>query len=169
MSGQLRLDIQTGATFSECRTYRYALWRRWSEGPAMLWIMLNPSTADETRNDPTVERCQRRAEQAAYGAVWVANIFALRSTDPAALYRHRDPVGPENNDHIGALARDAGLVVCGWGNHGTHMARGADVMTRLQAAGHEPHCLRMTGKRQPGHPLYIGYDVEPKPITELIE
>lgn len=165
MTAQLRLDIEAGAEFSACRTWRYSLWRRWGAGPAMLWVLLNPSTADEHVNDPTVERCQRRAESGGYGAVWVANIFALRSTDPAKLYRHDDPVGPDNDRHIIALADEADLVVCGWGAHGALQDRGSHVLRLLHDRNTEPHCLRMTGAGQPGHPLYIGYDVEPKPIT----
>ena len=99
----------SGATFSPCRRYRYTLWRQWDERPPATFIMLNPSTADETANDPTVERCQRRAQAMGYGGVRVANIFALRSTDPRALYTAEDPVGPENDHALLTLARQPAL------------------------------------------------------------
>ena len=74
---------QSGASFSPCGTYRYTLWRRWSFVPPATFVLLNPSTADATRNDPTVERCERRARELGCGGIRVANLFALRSTDPA--------------------------------------------------------------------------------------
>jgi hypothetical protein len=146
---------QSGAEFSPCRLYRYTLWRRWAEGPTMLWLMLNPSTADETKNDPTVERCQRRAVAGEYGAVEVCNIFAYRSTDPRALRQVADPVGPENDAKILERAKRAACVVCGWGSHGGK--RGFEVAERLVANGIHLHCLGLTGQGQPKHPLYVPY------------
>jgi hypothetical protein len=159
------LPATTGAEFSPCRRYRYTLWRRWSSGPALLFLMLNPSTADETANDPTVERCQRRAMAAGYGCLFVANIFALRSTDPAGLRAVDDPVGPKNDVAILALAHASDQVICGWGNHGRLHGRGRQVLAMLREHGIEPHCLRVTGAGEPGHPLYIGYDVQPVPMS----
>ena len=76
----------SGAVFSECKRYRYSLWRVWNPDlPVCMFLMLNPSTADETTNDPTVERCQRRAVQMGYGGLHVGNIFAWRSTDPTGI------------------------------------------------------------------------------------
>lgn len=164
----MTLFADTGAEFSPCGQYRYRLWRRWGDGPTALWLMLNPSTADDAVNDATVERCQRRAQLAGYGRLLVANIFALRSTDPAALYAHPDPVGPDNDRAIARMVREADLIICGWGNHGAHLERGQQVMASLRKFGHELHALKMTGQDQPGHPLYIGYNVRPRPIAELI-
>lgn len=162
---QVRGDV--GAIFSPCGQYRYLLWRRWGDGPKMLWIMLNPSTANETDNDPTVERCQRRAVAMGYGAVYVANIFALRSTDPKALRQVDDPVGPDNDEAIQLQANQAEIVVCGWGNHGTLNGRGQRVMQMIREIGVEPHALRVTGAGQPGHPLYVSYGIRPSPLHEL--
>lgn len=165
MIGDLLTD--TGATFSPCRTWRYDLWRIWASGPTILWLMLNPSTADEVSNDPTVERCERRSMAMGAGGYRVCNIFALRSTDPKGLYEADDPVGPDNDYTILARAREADRVICGWGNHGQLHGRGRQVLETLSAHGIEPYCLRLTGAREPGHPLYIGYSVEPRPIAEL--
>lgn len=154
--------MNTGATFSACRKYRYTLWRIWDENaPPAMFLMLNPSTADETHNDPTVERCQRRAEMLGYGGMMVCNIFALRSTDPKALYLSDDPIGPENDAAIREGAGIASLIICGWGAHGKYLGRGRAVHAMLTGRGYKPHCLRLTKDGQPGHPLYIGYDVQP--------
>lgn len=117
----------SGARFSPCRRYRYLLWRGWdATKPSATFVMLNPSTADEVDNDPTVERCQQRAIQMGYGGLRVANIFAFRSPDPRALYREAEPVGDENDAAIIQAAQGAGIVVCAWGTHGMHLGRGGD-------------------------------------------
>lgn len=158
------LLTDTGATFSPCRSYRYRLWRFWDQRPYLAFVMLNPSTADETANDPTIERCQRRAVAGGYGGLAVVNIFALRSTDPKALYRHADPVGPWNDAAILDVARQAGLLICAWGAHGKLHGRGARVLAMLRESGVEPHALRIGKGGQPGHPLYLPYALEPVPI-----
>jgi hypothetical protein len=151
---RLSLDGACGARFSPCETYRYLLWREWSQGPRALFIMLNPSTATETVDDPTIRRCIGFARSWGLGGVEVANIFALRSTDPRALYRHADPVGPANDDAIAEAAKRAAIVVCAWGNHGRLGNRGNVVLGLLLAVDVQPWCLRMTKQRQPEHPLY---------------
>jgi hypothetical protein len=158
--------IISGAEFSPCRTWRYMLYRRWDDTKGKcVFIMLNPSTADEVKNDPTVERCQRRAMAWGYGSLYVGNIFALRSTDPSALYTHSDPIGPDNNMWLESMASNASMLVFGWGNHGLLNDRGDSVMRML--GNRNPHALRMTGMGQPAHPLYIGYRVLPNPIRLL--
>ena len=151
--------MESGAIFSECNQYRYSLTRRWADGPTQAWIMLNPSTADALANDPTVERCQRRATSYGFGALEVVNIFALRSTDPKVLYGHADPVGPENNDYILAAAERSAQIVCGWGTHGALRYRGIEVAKILTEF--DLNVLALTKTGQPRHPLYIGYDVRP--------
>lgn len=158
-----------GAIFSPCGRYRYALHRLWDDSkPLLMFLMLNPSTANETENDPTVERCQRRAIDMGYGGLLVGNAFALRSTDPAALYDAEDPVGPGNDEAIMFAARMAveskGMVICGWGTHASYRGRGAQVLRMLLDAGIQPHALRVNKDGSPGHPLYIGYGVGPKPM-----
>lgn len=158
----------SGAIFSPCRTWRYVLYRKFNESnPLAVYCMLNPSTADERVNDPTVERCCRRAIMLGFGSVIVLNIFALRSTDPSVLYRHADPVGPENDQHISEVAhlvsqRPGSMFICAWGHHGRHMNRGAAVFELIQHHGIEPKCLGVTHDGYPRHPLYVSYSVQPE-------
>lgn len=153
----------SGARFSPCGRYRYALWRVWDERlPVATFVMLNPSTADEATNDPTVERCQRRAAALGCGGLRVANIFALRSTDPSVLYESGDPIGPGNDAAIAEAVRDAGIVVCAWGTHGGLRDRGDAVRVLLLSLGITPLCLGTNADGSPKHPLYVGYDVQPQ-------
>lgn len=151
----------SGAIFSACRRYRYRLWREWGDEPPAVFIMLNPSTADEVDNDPTVERCERRARAMGYGGLRVANIFALRSTDPQALYTAADPVGPDNDAGILESVKGAGIVVCAWGGHGNLNGRGEQVLAMLKQADITHHYLVLNKDGTPKHPLYVGYDVLP--------
>jgi hypothetical protein len=152
----------SGATFSEDRLYRYSLWRIWDEHkPRILFLMLNPSTADETTNDPTVERCQRRAVKWGFGGLYVGNIFAFRSTDPRALYKCVDPIGRNNDYTIGAMIVASELVVCGWGEHGAYLSRGLQVRIVIAQHGKTPFALKVNKSGQPAHPLYIPYSAEP--------
>lgn len=157
----MNLFCESGAVFSPCKAYRYRLWRKWGDQPPAVFVMLNPSTADEIKNDPTVERCERRARAMGFGGLRVANIFALRSTDPAALYQHADPVGPDNDAAIIESVAGAGIVVCAWGGHGNLNDRGAAVLALLRGAGVVPHFLKLNSDGTPKHPLYVAYNVLP--------
>ena len=150
----------SGAKFSDCKKYRYLLWRVWDEAkPSAVFLMLNPSTADEIYNDPTVGRCQRRVHALGYGTLRVVNIFAYRSTDPAPLYEQEDPVGPQNDASILQATKDAGIVICGWGANGSLMDRGQTVLKLLQDHGITPHYLELNKDGSPRHPLYTAYSV----------
>lgn len=158
--------IESGAEFSECKQYRYALWRVWkieeNTHPRMLcFLMLNPSTADETKNDPTVARCQKRAQAWGFDGLFVANIFAYRSTAPAALYSLKDPVGPANDRYILNIASMSGQIICGWGKHGDLHSRGRQVCQNLRKAGYLPYALAINKDGSPKHPLYVGYKNQP--------
>lgn len=155
-------DAVSEAVYSDCEAYRYLLTRTWGRGPKALFVMLNPSTATEVQNDPTVERCERRARVLGFGAFRVTNIFAFRATDPLDMRAALDPVGPGND----AANRDslpwADLVVCAWGNHGLHLNRGAAVEALLRQSGARLVHLGLTQANQPRHPLYVGYAVTPQ-------
>ena len=122
------------------------------------FLLLNPSTADEATNDPTSERCERRARRWGFGGLIVTNLFALCATDPAGLRRVADPIGPENDAAILEAARGAGLVLCGWGNHGAYLDRASAVRALLAGLGVAPYGLALTRLGEPAHPLYLGYD-----------
>jgi len=117
--------------------------------------MLNPSTADEVKLDPSCTRARNYAEQWRYGALIVTNLFGWRATDPDEMKAARDPVGRGNDAAILQAARGAQLVVCAWGNHGQHLGRSQLVLGRLRRAGVELHLLRMNGCGEPAHPLYL--------------
>ena len=156
------LFTKTGAVFSPCKTYRYRRWRTWDASrKPIVFLMLNPSIADENQNDPTVERCQRRAMSMGFGGLQVVNIFGLVSTDPQGLYTCDDPVGPENNEAILEAVKDAGMVVCAWGTHGEHVNRAREVVELLKSAGVSPQCLGQNADGSPKHPLYVSYAVSP--------
>ena len=159
----------SGAEFSPCRTWRYRLWRIWDAAkPAVLFIGINPSTADETINDPTVTRCMRYAEVWGYGSVLVCNLFAFRSTRPQNLWTASDPIGPANDAAIIKAATQVleslqpGRIVCAWGNHGAYLDRSTDVLVMLEKHLIPVHCLAVTRGKEPAHPLYLRADLMPQ-------
>ncbi len=141
------------AIYSPCLRYRYALTRTWdATGRRLLYVMLNPSTATEAANDPTIERCERRARALGYGAFRVANLFALRETDPALLRRAARPVGPANDAQIAEAANWSDAVLCAWGIHGAHRSRGQAVAAILNASGKPLLTLGLVEGRPPEAP-----------------
>lgn len=154
-TGDLYMPAFQPASFSPCRTWRYRLERRWDDGPLCGFILLNPSTADETKDDPTIRRCIGFAKSWGFGGLVLGNIFALRSTDPKALYGHHDPVGAENDGYLARLTAEARTIVCGWGVHGAHQERGVAVLNLLRGRCAAPMALKVTSGGHPGHPLYI--------------
>jgi hypothetical protein len=148
------LTEASGARFSEDKAYRYLLWRTWDlDKPLINWLMLNPSTADELRDDPTVHRCRLWAWHWGYGGIVVTNIHAYRSTDPRKLWKVDDPTGPENDSHIAMAARASGCVVCAWGVHGEKRDRSKAVRELLRDV--PLYALKITNGGEPMHPLYV--------------
>jgi hypothetical protein len=157
-------DAESVAVYSDCERYRYELTRIWEgTGPRAAFVMLNPSTATEVQNDPTVERCERRARVLGFGGFRVTNIFAWRDTDPRLMRAAGDPVGSGNDAAIVAAALWADLVICAWGTHGAHLQRGPQVEALLRATGRPLTCLGLTREGYPRHPLYVGYARQPEP------
>ena len=157
-------DADSVALYSPCLRYRYALTRVWDAGGRrVLFVMLNPSTATEVQNDPTVERCERRARALGFGAFRVCNIFAFRATDPGVMRAEPDPVGPANDAAIGEGAGWADTVICAWGTHGAHLGRGPAVERLLRTSGRPLFHLGLSQAGHPKHPLYIGYAQPPLP------
>jgi hypothetical protein len=155
-------DAASVAIYSDCEKYRYALTRVWDEAaPRVTFIMLNPSTATEVQNDPTVERCERRARTLGFGGFRVTNIFAWRDTDPKKMRAAKDPVGPLNDATIREASLWADTVICAWGTHGAYMERGAKVLAQLE--GTPLFHLGLSKAGHPKHPLYIAYSEQPRP------
>jgi hypothetical protein len=160
-----KADAASEAVYAPCLHYRYLLTREWDAcAGRALFVMLNPSTATEVQNDPTVERCERRARRLGFGAFRVVNIFAFRATDPRVMRAERDPVGPGNDAAIldSVTQWQPDRVICAWGAHGAHLGRGQVVADLLRATGVQLWCLGQTAGGEPKHPLYIGYDQQPK-------
>jgi hypothetical protein len=150
--------VKKDAAFSPCRRYRYALWRTWNKNkPGVLFIGLNPSTADETNDDPTLKRCISYAKAWGYGSVCIANLFAYRATKPKDLLARKRVIGKDNNHWLIKLASEADLVVAAWGNHGQYQHRASQVKAMLRPL----HFLKLTQQDQPSHPLYLKADLTP--------
>ena len=156
-------DAPSVAVYSDCERYRYLLTRTWDPtGRKALFIMLNPSTATEVQNDPTVARCERRARTLGFGAFRVTNIFAWRATDPRDMRAAGDPIGPENDAAILQSCRWADQVICAWGTHGAHLDRGTAVEALLRATKLPLFHLGLSKAGYPKHPLYIAYSEQPR-------
>ncbi len=152
----------TDAKFSDCRKYRFALWRNWDESkPYAMFIGLNPSTADEIKNDPTISRCINYAKSWDYGGLCMTNLFAFRATEPTDMMAAIDPIGVGNDEWLVKLAGNAGIVVAAWGNNGNYLNRSKQVVELLQNL----HCLKMNKSGEPTHPLYQKSNLQPVPIN----
>ena len=154
-----RFERAKGAVLSRDRRYRYALWRRWEPArPWVLFIGLNPSTADASRDDPTIRRCIGFARDWHAGGVLVGNLFAWRSTDPAGLREADDPLGPANRRWLARLSGAADRVVACWGNPGNASRQARWVTSRI--AGLE--ALAVNRRGAPRHPLYVPKGTRPR-------
>lgn len=163
--------LESSAEFTPDRKHRYTLTRRWDAGPTCNFIMLNPSTADEIKEDPTIRRCIDFAGREKCGSLIVTNIYAWRSTNPAVLWREPNPIGFENDKWLLEIATSCELVICAWGSHGSKPAplhqvpRGDQVKAMLRKAGVKLWCLGLNADGTPEHPLYIAKD---RPLREFV-
>lgn len=162
--------IQRWATFTDDRLHRHTLGRRWAPGPYVLFIGLNPSTADEEHDDPTVRRCIGFARAWGYGAVVICNLFSLRATDPRQL-EHGNAISSWNRAILYGRAVEAAMVVAAWGankvahQYVAHGGLGAAGLGKLALSW---YCLGRTRAGDPRHPLYVRADTEPEPwLTDL--
>lgn len=143
------------AILSACGFYRYELRRVWDANkPALVWVMLNPSKADGTKDDPTIRVCVGRAKLLGYGGVLIVNLYAWRSTDPRGLLTAADPVGPLNDSYITRATSDQ-TVVCAWGTHGG--GRADVVKNNMRVLGAQLHYIDLTKDGHPCHPLRKSY------------
>jgi hypothetical protein len=156
-------DAPSSAVYSDCERYRYRLTRQWdAKGTRVGFVMLNPSTATEVQNDPTIERCEQRARRLGYGGFVITNIFAWRATDPKDMRRAADPIGPENDSALREAVEWADDVIAAWGAHGVHQGRGAQVAQLLHAEAANLFHLGLTKAGEPRHPLYLPYALKPQ-------
>ncbi|MBX3452747.1 MAG: DUF1643 domain-containing protein [Planctomycetaceae bacterium] len=147
--------MRRSARFSTCTEYRYSLSRIWNPSlPRVLFIGLNPSTADDKCDDPTVRRCIGFARSWGFGELILVNLFAYRTTDPSGLTEVNDPIGPENDHWIAVEQSRADRVVAAWGNHGILVGRDKAVLECLDRV----YCLGVTKTGCPRHPLYLSAD-----------
>jgi hypothetical protein len=145
------------ATISDCRKYRYSLSRTWDDKKnTVLFIALNPSTADKKNDDPTIRKCINYANKWGYGSLLVANLFAYRTTKPTKLRYVKNPVGNDNDQHIMDLSKNAGLIVAAWGNEGSLFSRDKEIIRLIPNL----MCLKINKSGQPAHPLYQKNDIE---------
>lgn len=148
------------ASFSPDRAHRYALTRAWGHGPQVTFVLLNPSTADESSDDPTIRRCIRFARDWGYAGLELVNLYAFRATKPKDLWKAVDPIGPENDLHLAEAARRSEILVAAWGSN----AKQARVDEVLSLPGFDNlTCLHVTKRGHPGHPLYLRSELQPRP------
>ena len=144
--------IYKNATFSSCRTYRYSLSRVWDKKKKyVLFIGLNPSTANEEADDPTIRRCVNYAKDWGYGGFMMVNLFAYRTTLPSNLKKVKYPVGSKNDKYIVILSKKADITVAAWGNNGNLYSREKHVLHLVPSL----MCLKINKSGQPAHPLYL--------------
>ena len=156
-------EIVRDALFSRDRKYRYLLTREWSpmfpgQAGRMLFIMLNPSSADSLVDDPTIRKCMGFARRAECTSIEVVNLFAYVPTDPRALKHTDDPIGPENDRHILEAVKRAKIVYAAWGAQPIAESRGVDVWLMLAKNQFTPRCFGRTASLQPRHPLMVPYN-----------
>lgn len=158
-------DMQRGAKLSRCGQYRYQLTRRWADGNAAIFLMLNPSTADAEQDDPTIRRCIGYARHWGYGGLMVFNLYAYRTAKPADLFKAADPVGPDNDAWLRAMADVAvdehAPIVAAWGVN-ARRERVAE-LCRMRGMAQQLRALDTTKDGHPRHPLYLLAGLTPRP------
>lgn len=152
-------DVQGHAVIDASGSYRYRLTRQWAAGPLLPFVMLNPSTADALADDPTIRRCIGFARREGAAGILVANLYALRATDPAVMLHDPDPVGPENDEHLRELqamaAWDGSPIIAAWGVNAE--PERVEAARAILSRG-DLRCLGVTKAGAPRHPLYVRGD-----------
>lgn len=153
--------VSQNARFSRCRTYRYSLSRGWEGGNGqVLFVGLNPSTADHRKDDPTIRRCVGFAKSWGYAGMEIVNLFAFRATYPSDLKKAPDPIGPRNDHWIRQAIAESELVIACWGVDGNFLGRDAEFLQKQSKL----HCIKWNSSATPAHPLYLPKDLQPIPI-----
>ena len=150
------------AIISACGKYRYLLQRSWDyKLQAVCFVMLNPSTADATLDDPTIRRCLGFAKALGFGQLEVVNLFGWRATDPKELKSAVNPIDTENDEQLLNSAKVCNMTICAWGVNGTFLQRDKSVLGMLRKNGITPHALRLSKDGHPAHPLYLPANLQP--------
>jgi|GEM_PF-421593 len=155
--------MNKGAILSEDKKYRYQLWRVWnSQLPKIAIVGLNPSTADDKLDDPTIIRCIEFAKSWGYGGFYMVNLFAFRATNPNELNDQTDPIGQDNDKHLIEIFSRVEKVICAWGNGGIFKERNKEVLKLIE----KPYCLQKNANGEPSHPLYLKKSLIPVLLSE---
>lgn len=150
--------INSDAIFSENRTHRYVLIREWNlNQPSLMIISLNPSTADEELDCPTIKRCIGFAKRWGFGKLFVTNLFSFRTPSPKDLFNSKDPIGDKNDYWLKKLSEKADKIVLAYGNHGKFKDRHNEILKMIN----NPHCIKKSKTGMPMHPLYLKYTKKP--------
>lgn len=153
------------AVISTDGKFRYRLSRHFGVGPSLLFVMLNPSTADASVDDATIRRCYGFASRGGFGGFEVVNLYAYRATKPSDLRRAGYPVGPDNDQHITDAVHDASAVCVAWGANVAGLSRPDVVIPMLRDLNVDIKCLRITRSGYPQHPLMLPSDCTLQPFT----
>jgi hypothetical protein len=157
-------SIEKGAIISECKRYRYQLWRIWDRTqPKVLFIMLNPSTANAEKDDPTIKRCISFAKSWGYGGLYVGNLFAYRSTDPKGLLVAEDIGGTDGLNHWIQMSNLSESVICAWGNSSL-IQKLKPRLELLKTLDKPLFCIQTSKDGTPKHPLYLKMKQKPIPF-----
>tara|TARA_B100000214_G_scaffold360554_1_gene323069 strand:+ start:46 stop:567 length:522 start_codon:yes stop_codon:yes gene_type:complete len=158
----------SSAVFSKCYLYRYALTQSDEiSNRLLLFLLLNPSTANHLHSDATLSRCRKRAFLLGFKSFRICNLFAFRTKNPGLMKKYSDPIGPYNDYIIQTSLNEAALVICAWGNHGSHLNRAETVKNFLIHSKKKSFHFGLTKNNQPKHPLYLRYSQ--RPIKWLIK
>ena len=150
--------INSNAIFSENKIHRYVLIREWDlNKPSLMIVSLNPSTADEKINDPTIRRCLGFAKRWGFGKLFVTNLFSLRATLPTDLFNSKNPIGNKNDYWLKKLSKNVNKVVLAYGNHGKFKERHDEILKIID----NPYCIKKSKTGMPMHPLYLKYTKKP--------
>lgn len=156
--------MKSSALIDPTGHYRYQLRRRWEPGNAVVaFIMLNPSTADSSKDDPTLRRCITFAQDWGFNALVVANLYALRTPNPDVLQGHPCPIGPDNDAHLRRVMLQCRCLVAAWGSHPMAKPR-VPALISLLPETRSIMCLGYTSDNYPRHPLYMPRGTRPQPF-----
>ena len=154
----MNFKSKNDAKFSPCRKYRYVLYRIWDKSkPLVMFIGLNPSKADETRDDPTIRRCINFAKSWEYGGIFVTNLFAYRTNIPKKMKSYDDPIGEENDKWIKIISKKASIIIAAWGNEGVYLNRARVIEESISNL----KCIKKNKSGEPSHPLYLKANLKP--------